>query len=145
MMTPELNAAIEAMHAALDLDPSNQGVRGMLADAYADAGEYVWAHGLAEMAALGLRPDEFRRGADDNLPWGWWQSHWEGIPRGSVLAADVWSVMNRNAVAGRGWWHPTRREAELAFCEAWADLCDARARAQLYADEAPYTSDMLPF
>jgi uncharacterized protein (TIGR02996 family) len=128
----------EALHAALDADPSEQRLRLVLADWYEDHDEAASAEALRWLA----RHDKFPEWGYWGTPWAWhsplsarteWGYAAEGKrpPRASaVLPDEVYRELR-----GHHWrhsqeppyWKPytSRREAEEALCQAFG-----RARAR---------------
>ncbi len=94
---------LEAIHRALDLNPSDQVTRRVLADWYEDDGDMVMASGLRWMAARGKRPRFFGK------EWDWSLS---GHHHGVGIALIV-------ALSGMGT-SPCRRAAEETLCRALA-------------------------
>ena len=110
---------IEALHATLDLDPSDQFIRRILADAYEDAGDEAMADGLRRMADEQLRPTN-SSGRCNRFPeftWGW--DYYGDAP--SRVSPEVWDAIERHEVlrspVGA---YPARRAAEEALCLALA-------------------------
>lgn len=110
----------EALHAALDLDPSDQDTRRVLADWYEDAGVMVMADGLRWVADCEAFP-EYR--PPPSIPWAWRRrGRYEGkhcdvdapffdaMPCGDITPSSPLRV------------YPSRREAESALCRALAEV-----------------------
>lgn len=109
---------LEALHAQLDITPSDQFTRCVLADWYLDAGDMVMADGLRWMAERKRRPINY-------LVYGWlWSNNEYGFVTHrspNDIGGPVGPLVVREMAAARAKPH-SRRAAEEALCRALADV-----------------------
>lgn len=111
------DATAKLLHAALDADPSDQGVRALLADHLEDLGE-PWAAGLRWLVANGKWP---KKPPYAEL-WDWWISNVDA-PHATIPKAAYWWIDAAewgNSIESRPrcrWYGPDgRRTAEAWLC-----------------------------
>ena len=96
----------EAMNVALDLDPSDQDTRRVLADWYEEDGDAAMADGLRWMAENG------RYAVRLYGEWSWWSFRAAGHPASLPLWVHRQTTNPSN--------YPSRRAAEESLCRALA-------------------------
>jgi hypothetical protein len=123
-------ALLDALHAALDLDPSDAATRQAMADLLEDAGDRVAARGQRWQAKHGIHPHFREPGA-----WRWWLGLHDRSQRDDAddLPGSVFDLLSE----GDGWirpgrYYPSRRAAEADLARALETLASREARVAGY-------------
>jgi len=130
---------LDALHAALDADPSDQDTRRVLADWYEDAGDMVMANGLRWMAGGDMsseKPEMWMANGPRAPQKGKRSGRWKGwmwtcrlLSRDITRPSDLPEAIFRRLRDHTPWpartarcekTYPTRRAAEEALCRAMA-------------------------
>lgn len=111
--------AINALHAALDADCQDHGLRAILADAYEEVGDPLAAEALRWMAHYKKYPEAVRMSCTcKSCIQGMWRWYSNYSSDGHCLG-----VFGRRNMPGY-WQYPSRREAEWAVITTWKKLND---------------------
>jgi hypothetical protein len=119
-------ALLEALHAALNADPSDAATRLMLADLLEDAGDRVAAQGQRWQAKYGRWPEHCRDTghAED---WRWWDAKHSAMDDPDDVPHEVFQALPAAGRRPMAVYYPTRRaaEADLALALHGLALRDA--------------------
>jgi ssDNA-binding Zn-finger/Zn-ribbon topoisomerase 1 len=134
-------ALLEALHAALDADPSDPATRLMLADLLEDTGDRVaawdqrWQAKHGKWPALVLKPI---------LPgrWRWWDAAYSEQDDPDDIPSEVFRLLPGRENAPVACHYPTRRAAEADLAQALETLASREARLAGYDGEpCPWCGD----
>jgi hypothetical protein len=128
-------ALLEALHAALDLDPSDAATRQVLADILEDQGDPAGARGQRWQALYGRWPVRVH---STRPPWRLWRGLEDRRVRDDPddLPGDVFELLAAGAEASTsGRYYPTRRAAEADLAQALEALARKEAASAGYDGE----------
>jgi hypothetical protein len=125
-------ALLEALHAALDADPSDAATRQVLADLLEDQGDRVAARGQRWQALYGKAP---RRSPpvsrEPCLSWDWWlqpADPWDDAIGKAALPEGVFVALAGTTFACHSYKeYPSRRAAEADLAQALETLASREA------------------
>jgi hypothetical protein len=134
-------ALLEALHAALDADPSDAATRHALADLLEDAGDPAGARGQRWQAEHGRRPEHCR---DVGCPeeWRWWDAKHSVADDPDDIPHDVFRALSPAGRKPMAVYYPSRRAAEADLALALETLAIREARLAGYDGEpCPWCGD----
>jgi hypothetical protein len=116
-------ALLDALHAALDADPSDAATRQALADLLEDAGDPAGARGQRWQAKHGKWP------AKSDNEWRWWSQSHSARRDPDDLPDDVFMALPGRDLSNICRYYPSRRAAEADLAQALETLASREARA----------------
>jgi hypothetical protein len=126
-------ALLEALHAALDADPSDAATRQVLADLLEDAGDPAGARGQRWQALHGRRA-AWIAGAELQS-WRWWDAKHSVMDDPDDVPHEVFRALPGAGKQPMAVYYPSRRAAEADLALALETSASREARAAGYDGE----------
>jgi ssDNA-binding Zn-finger/Zn-ribbon topoisomerase 1 len=126
-------ALLEALHAALDADPSDAATRQVLADLMEDQGDPAGARGQRWQAEYGRWPACVP--CDDGRGWRWWDAKHSVMDDPDDVPHEVFRALPGAGKKPMAVYYPTRRAAEADLVQALETSASREARLAGYDGE----------